>query len=690
MARWSRTLLALAAAALLAAPSAFAQGGGASSTGSISGEVKDEQGGVLPGVTVTATSPAQPGALTAVTNEAGIYRFPAVPPGAYALTYELAGFGPVTRDGIRITLGFNAQVNVNLRVATLQETVTVSGESPVIDTSATRLQTNFDQDRMNALPNARDMWSLLATTPSVTLNRVDVGGATMGTQTTYFAYGYSGQNRPLVEGINTTEGTAAAGFYLDYGSFEEVFIGAAANSAEMPNSGVLTQFVSKSGGNSPSLSVYYDMEDESIQSDNLAADQVTPSPGASIRPDGNRLASYKNTNIGVGFPILRDRIWAFGAFLDQRNSVAAPPAGSFLDGTPFDTKLRNYTGKLTYQMNQNNKFVGYLQHGTKTQPNRTDSSNKLGAPIHITADSTTLQDSPSWVYKGEWNGTLTQNMFAEFRAGQFGYNFGLDSNTGATRYESISTNQVLGGGRDWELRRRRNQYTGALSYFKDNFAGGSHNLKFGGEYLDEEGHDAVEPGLRRQRHPLRSRRPHRPALGHHGRLGAPLQQRGVDQRPGHDEPLRHRHLDGQPPDDEHRGTVRSLPRVAARAVVHGRPVRAGGDRARRAVEHRHLQPHRAAHRRQLRPVGRRQDGGQGQLRPLLLQPRRQPGRRGEREHRQPVQRPSVERPERRPRSSRTASRARSRHASAASPTRSSIRIWRTPTPTRPRSSSSAR
>ena len=81
MARWSRTLLALAAAALLAAPSAFAQGGGASSTGSISGEVKDEQGGVLPGVTVTATSPAAIGAQTAVTNEAGIYRFPAVPPG---------------------------------------------------------------------------------------------------------------------------------------------------------------------------------------------------------------------------------------------------------------------------------------------------------------------------------------------------------------------------------------------------------------------------------------------------------------------------------------------------------------------------------------------------------------------------------------------------------------------------------
>ena len=91
MKRWSNVVWALVAVVALAAP-AFAQGGGASSTGSISGEIKDAQGGVLPGVTVTATSPAQIGALTAVTNEAGIYRFPAVPPGEYRLAFELAGF----------------------------------------------------------------------------------------------------------------------------------------------------------------------------------------------------------------------------------------------------------------------------------------------------------------------------------------------------------------------------------------------------------------------------------------------------------------------------------------------------------------------------------------------------------------------------------------------------------------------
>ena len=218
MTGWRNIIWALAAVVTLGS-TAYAQGGGASSTGSISGEVKDAQGGLLPGVTVTATSPAQIGQLSAVTNEAGIYRFPAVPPGEYRLAYELSGFQANVREGIRITLGFNAQVNVTLNVATLQETVTVSGQSPVIDTSATRIQTNYDQQMLSSIPNARDMWSLLATTPSVSLNRVDVGGSTAGTQTTYFAYGYSGQNRPLIEGINTTEGTAAAGFYLDYGSF---------------------------------------------------------------------------------------------------------------------------------------------------------------------------------------------------------------------------------------------------------------------------------------------------------------------------------------------------------------------------------------------------------------------------------------------------------------------------------------
>src|SRR5262245_62213940 len=162
-----------------------------------------------------------------------------------------------------------------MAVKQLQEEVTVTGESTVIDTTATRVQTNYDVTQLNALPNARDMWSLLAETPAVTLNRFDVGGSTAGTQTTYVAYGNGGQNRPLIEGINTTEGTAAAGFYFDYGSFDEVIIGAAANSAEMPSGGVLTNFIGKSGGNKLSGEVYYEYENgDFLQSRNLTQAQL--------------------------------------------------------------------------------------------------------------------------------------------------------------------------------------------------------------------------------------------------------------------------------------------------------------------------------------------------------------------------------------------------------------------------------
>ncbi len=198
-----------------------------------------------------------------------------------------------------------------LGVATLQETVTVSGQSPVIDTSATRIQTNYDQQALASIPNARDMWSLLSTTPSVTLNRVDVGGSTAGTQTTYFAYGYSGQNRPLIEGINTTEGTAAAGFYLDYGSFEEVFIGAAANSAEMPNPGVLTQFVGKSGGNALAVNLYYDYENGDIQAQQslLGADD----PERRARAFAKTATASRATRTSTSASAVRSCVTACGA-----------------------------------------------------------------------------------------------------------------------------------------------------------------------------------------------------------------------------------------------------------------------------------------------------------------------------------------------------------------------------------------
>ena len=101
------------------------------------------------------------------------------------MTYELAGFNTLKREGIQITLGFTANVNVELALATFPATVTVSGESPVIDTTATRIQQNFKMEELQSLPNARDMWALLAVTPGVAMTRFDVGGNRAGTQSGY-------------------------------------------------------------------------------------------------------------------------------------------------------------------------------------------------------------------------------------------------------------------------------------------------------------------------------------------------------------------------------------------------------------------------------------------------------------------------------------------------------------------------
>ena len=149
-------LCALSLSLVLSASTAFAQV--SATTGAINGKVTDNTGGVLPGVTVTASSPSMQGVRTDVTNESGEFRFPAVPPGTYSLVFELAGFGSVNREGLRVGLGFTATVNIELGVASLQETVTVSGQSPVVDISTTTTAENFGQERLAALPNARDFW----------------------------------------------------------------------------------------------------------------------------------------------------------------------------------------------------------------------------------------------------------------------------------------------------------------------------------------------------------------------------------------------------------------------------------------------------------------------------------------------------------------------------------------------------
>ena len=191
------------------------------------------------------------GMRTVVTTSDGAYRIPALNPGVYALVFELPEFATIRREGIQLTVGFTATINVSMSPAGLSENVTVSGASPVIDLASSKVTTNFGAEQLGNLSGTRDYAAITAQVPGVSMTRPSVGSAGAITFQRSTRYGVSGQDRGEVEGIVTTE--AAAGGqeigYSDSDSFEDMALNVIGNTASMSQPGTLTVVVSKSGGN---------------------------------------------------------------------------------------------------------------------------------------------------------------------------------------------------------------------------------------------------------------------------------------------------------------------------------------------------------------------------------------------------------------------------------------------------------
>ncbi len=455
---------------VFAAGPVLAQG----TTGSINGTATDNTGAIVPGVTVTASGPAIMGTQVALTNEQGQYRFPSLPPGTYKLTFELSGFATLNREAILVSVGFTATVNVQLVVAALQESVTVTGASPVVDTQNSNVQTNFTQDMIKSLPNARDIWALIAVAPGTTMSSFDVGGSRAGTQTGYQAYGRGDQVRVQVDGVNSTEDTGGTG-YFNYGAFEEVQIGTDSNDASMPTPGVQINAVVKSGGNNFRGDLYLDFENESMQGTNVTDALQRKGVG-----EGTRITKYYDPNIGVGGPIKRDKLWYFLSARNQRigTTIAGFPADK-ASAFEFLTKLENLTDKLTYQLNQNNKISQFFEIRRKLQPSRDASSTRY-------ADAVYKQESMSSYGKFDWNSVVSRSFFMNLWLGSWGYNWpnypygtgGLKEGIQPRRMERLTGN-FAGGARVDRTYRRRWQLDWSGTLFKDDFLGGNHTVRVG-------------------------------------------------------------------------------------------------------------------------------------------------------------------------------------------------------------------
>jgi len=473
--------------ALTRAPESFAQTVGGT-TGSISGKVTDTSAAVLPGVSVAISSPSMQGTRTAVTAGDGTYRFQGVPPGDYRIIFELAGFETAAREGVGVGLGFTATINMEMRLGSVVETVTVQGASPIVDVTSTKAATVFDAALIATVPNGRDFWSLLAVSPSMQMQRIDVGGSTSGSQTGYSAYDtQSNQHRPLIEGLVMTEGTSGAGMFYDQGAIDQAAINTGANAAEMPTPGVFTQIVFKSGGDSYNGHVYSELEAEALQAHNIDNSRTELCPSGrclSVQPaDLNRNLGHYDLDTDIGGFMVKSKLWWYFSgrlqkFTPQKANLAIPYGG---------LTMQNAMGKTTYSANKDNKITAFAMVNHLHDVNRLDTFIvPASVARHSVGDSTWNNYWWTHLYKVGWEDVLSDSMFLDVRGGQYKYNFFCNSYApDAPAFADLATNVVSGGNQDgWATIPSRNQVLATLSEFKQGW-GGSHNFKVGGEWLRE-------------------------------------------------------------------------------------------------------------------------------------------------------------------------------------------------------------
>jgi len=461
--------------------------------GRLTGTVTDKSAAVLPGVTVTATSPALIQPQVATTGVDGVYRFPALPPGVYELTFDLSGFQTHKRSDIRVVINQTLTVNAELQVAALAETVTVTGDSPVVDTSTTTVGTNFTKELLTEIPNARDVWAAMSQAPGFQMTGYDVGGSHTGTQTGFMAYGIDDQRTTRIEGVNTTEDTGANAGYFDFGSFEELQLGAAGNLADHDTPGSSMNITVKSGGNKFKGTWYSDFEGKNLISDNVPDVFKTANQrdkdGFFVRRAlvrGNQIDRQYDINFDVGGPIKRDKAWFFYSYrLDDQYKFVLNPDGSVFD-TLARSKLSNIlTLKITYQLTKNNQLIGFVNKREKLQALR-----DFGPGVPLSAAY--YQSSRNWPMKPvEWTSVLSDRMFLDVIVGEWLNFFPLrpmdevgtiDKFTSPARVD-ISTSDLIAGGPNTAYqnqRRYKPQFNASISYFKDGWHG-SHNFKFGAE-----------------------------------------------------------------------------------------------------------------------------------------------------------------------------------------------------------------
>lgn len=465
-----RVCLLLLALFLALAPTAAAQ----VQSGTVSGVIQDEQGGALPGVTVTLSGSDR--TLTFVTGQDGRYRFLNVPPGTYRVTVVLSGFSTLIRDDVVVVVGSNVDLPFNMRVAGVQETVTVEGSSPIVDSRATGTATNFTQDELSRIPTSRDPWALLRTVPGVQMDRVNIAGNETGQQSNFASKGSSRYDTVwTLDGIVITDMSATGGSptYFDFDAFDEIQISTSGNDIRQPTGGAGLNFVVKRGTNEYRGTARGYFTNDALEGSNVPEELQALGVTSDTADHNDQISDY---GFDIGGPIVRDRAWVWGSWTQQDIRLIRA-AGALTDRTI----LKTHNIKGNWQVSQSDMINVLWFNGDKLKYGRaTGDAQVLARTATWNQGNAYPENRPHGLVKVENNHVFNANLFLSSKYAYYGTGFSLEPEGGLDEQASVSTRLGQAFGTTRALRFLRPQQIVNLdaNHFTNAF-GGSHDFKFG-------------------------------------------------------------------------------------------------------------------------------------------------------------------------------------------------------------------
>ncbi len=472
----------LVALAMLAVVPAFAQ-----QTGTITGTATDEQGAVLPGVTVTVESAALIAPRSTTTGAGGSYSHPALPPGDYTVSFALSGFQTVIQEGVRVSVARTLEVNASMGISGVEETVTVTGDAPVVDVRSATVQTNIERELLEAVPTGRNPWVMAGLVPGMVTTRIDVGGSNGMQQYGMEIFGSSATMQSFqVDGLKVNWPGGTGGWTMQYYGFsmyEEFNFQTSQHTAESDTGGVLMNMVVKSGGNE-------------FSGDVIGLYNVVDLQGEPAEAGGAPITKSLDVNGTLGGPIVRDKAWFFTAYRDWIHEQEVSTPADYVGPQPIDdNRIRNLSGKFTLQATDNDRLSVTLQRNWKDRYHRRD------PPYTAVADELArFQDQWADNYIASYNRVLGDSALLDLR---FGRMTGVTPYILYSEYCGIPVDEYPDAGpcteNDIAVRdpvraelfnadprgeswgpNHRNQFNGSMTYYMDT-GSGSHNFKVGGQ-----------------------------------------------------------------------------------------------------------------------------------------------------------------------------------------------------------------